>query len=87
MPSHTLQQKRFYNIGCRTGEIYFFETDPSGSELQMDPTLTLRGEAFGAGFGYSMASLDANGDGSPGANVITLLSVFTHSLEQYVMEF
>jgi hypothetical protein len=35
----------------------------------MDPTLTLRGEAFGAGFGYSMASLDANGDGSPGANV------------------
>ena len=49
----------------RTGEIYFFETDPSGTQLQLDVPLTLRGEAFGAGFGYSLATLDANGDGSP----------------------
>jgi hypothetical protein len=41
----------------RTGEIYFFETDPSGTQLQLDPVLTLRGEAFGAGFGYSLATL------------------------------
>ena len=49
----------------RTGEIYFFETDPSGTQLKLEPDLTLRGEAFGAGFGYSLATLDANGDGSP----------------------
>ena len=49
----------------RTGEIYFFETDPSGNQLQVDPKLTLIGEAFGAGFGHSLATLDANGDGSP----------------------
>lgn len=49
----------------RTGEIYFFDMDPSNNQLKLDPTLTLKGEAFGAGFGYSLATMDANGDGSP----------------------
>lgn len=49
----------------RTGEIFFFEVDPSGSYLKADPDHVLRGESFGAGFGYSLSTLDANGDGWP----------------------
>ncbi len=51
--------------GC-TGEIYFFEKDNvSENMLQPDVALTLTGEEFGAGFGYSLAALDANGDSVP----------------------
>ena len=50
----------------RTGKVYFFKTDPgSGTQLSPDWKRTLEGEYFGAGFGYSLAKVDANGDGSP----------------------
>lgn len=49
----------------RTGEIYFFRKDASQNLLVPEDDLTLKGEAFGAGFGYSLATLDANGDSSP----------------------
>ena len=53
----------------RTGEIHFFHKSKSGSsrsqELQFEEHLTLRGEAFGSGFGYTLATMDVNGDTVP----------------------
>ena len=51
--------------GSRTGEIYFFEKDPANNLFQPNWDFTLRGETFGSGFGYSLATLDANGDSKP----------------------
>ena len=65
-PKFLKHKHQFVCVYFRTGEIYFFDVDPSGNQLQLDPALTLKGEAFGAGFGYSLATLDANGDKSPG---------------------
>ena len=44
----------------RTGEVYFFRKDSADHRLV--PAHTLKGEEFGSGFGYSLATLDANGD-------------------------
>ena len=49
----------------RAGEIYFFRKDSSNNMFQPDESLTLRGDVFGAGFGYTLATMDANGDSSP----------------------
>jgi len=46
-----------------TGEIYFYELDLLSDKLQIDDRRTLSGGTFGAGFGFSLATLDANGDG------------------------
>ena len=53
----------------RVGEIHFFSKNTAGSSssnhFEPHPELTLRGEVFGAGFGYSLVSVDANGDANP----------------------
>merc|ERR1719422_2193555 len=46
-----------------TGEIYFYQLNPSSDSLEMDPSKTLSGGSFGAGYGFALATLDANGDG------------------------
>merc|ERR1719422_1942084 len=46
-----------------TGEIYFYQLNPSSDSLEMDPSRTLSGGSFGAGYGFALATLDANGDG------------------------
>jgi len=46
-----------------TGEIYFYEPDLLSDKLQIDDSRTLSGGTFGAGYGFSLATLDANGDG------------------------
>ena len=51
--------------GSRPGEIYFFERISSKNLFEPEESYTIRGERFGAGFGYSLASLDANGDATP----------------------
>ena len=47
-----------------TGEIYFYELDPQGDRLETDSARTLSGGRFGAGYGFSLARLDCDGDGS-----------------------
>ena len=49
--------------GSGSGEIYFFKQNPVTAQLDMEAGRTLRGGGFGAGFGYSLLTLDANGDG------------------------
>jgi hypothetical protein len=44
-----------------SGEIYFYTRDIATSKLVSDKKLT--GGRFGAGFGYSLETLDVNGDG------------------------
>ena len=51
--------------GSRPGEIYFFERISSKNLFEPEESYTIRGERFGAGFGYSLAALDANGDATP----------------------
>ncbi|XP_059094879.1 integrin alpha-PS1-like isoform X2 [Tigriopus californicus] len=51
--------------GSRTGEVYFFRKDPIMTRYAPDWSYTLKGEVFGTGYGYSLATLDANGDSSP----------------------
>ena len=46
-----------------TGEIYFYERDPGSDTLAMDEARMLSGGGFGAGYGFALATLDANGDG------------------------
>ena len=46
-----------------TGEIYFYELDPRSDNLEIDKSRTLSGGTFGAGYGFALATLDANGDG------------------------
>ena len=47
-------------------QVYFFHTDPvTGEMFEPDWKRTLEGEYFGAGFGYSLAKADTNGDGTP----------------------
>ena len=45
-----------------TGEIYFYQLDPRSDNLVMDASRTLSGGSFGAGYGFALATLDANGD-------------------------
>ena len=47
----------------RTGRVFFFRKDLStGNRFVPEKEKTLYGEGFGAGFGYSLAKVDANGD-------------------------
>ena len=46
-----------------TGEIYFYEPNLLSDKLEIDDRRTLSGGTFGAGYGFSLATLDANGDG------------------------
>lgn len=47
-----------------TGQIYFFRK--GGTDLLVPEwDRTLHGDAYGAGFGYSLATADTNGDGHP----------------------
>ena len=47
----------------RTGRVFFFHKDSStGSRFIPEERKTLYGQEFGAGFGYSLAKVNANGD-------------------------
>jgi len=45
-----------------TGQVVFFSKQKG--ESTFDKTLILSGEQFASSYGYSMTSLDSNGDGS-----------------------
>ena len=46
-----------------TGEIYFYTLNRKSDKLEMNDQWTLSGGSFGAGYGFSLATVDANGDG------------------------
>ena len=46
-----------------TGEIYFYTLNRKSDKLEINDQRTLSGGAFGAGYGFSLATVDANGDG------------------------
>ena len=46
-----------------SGEIYFFKQSTVTSKLEVLERRTLRGGGFGAGFGYSLETIDVNRDG------------------------
>ena len=50
---------------ARLGEVYFFQRESGENKFVPEKAYTLRGESFGAGFGYSLATADANGDSVP----------------------
>jgi len=49
--------------GSGSGEIYFFKQNPASASLDLEAAKTLRGGGFGSGFGYTLHTLDVNGDG------------------------
>ena len=45
-----------------TGEIYFYTLNRKSDKLEINDQRTLSGGSFGGGYGFSLATLDANGD-------------------------
>ena len=49
--------------GTGSGEVYFYSRNSVTSRLELEAGRTLKGGTFGAGFGYSLETVDLNGDG------------------------